>query len=61
MAAHKNNQYAAKHKGYDAKLHVEIVKSEKLAYKAHAEAEGSNLTTWVNQALREQYKRDNEV
>jgi hypothetical protein len=58
MAAHKKNKYAAKHKGYDAKLHVEIIKAEKLAYKAHAEAEGSNLTEWVNQALREQYKKD---
>jgi predicted HicB family RNase H-like nuclease len=57
MAAHKNNQYAAKHKGYDAKLHVEIVKSEKLAYKAHAESEGLTLTDWVNETLREKLKR----
>jgi predicted HicB family RNase H-like nuclease len=58
MAAHKKNQYAAKGKGYDGFLNIQTIKAEKAAYKAHAESEGSNLTTWVNQALREQYKRD---
>jgi hypothetical protein len=61
MAAHKNNQYAAKGKGYDGLLNIETVKAEKAAYKAHAESNGLTLTDWINQALREQYKRDKEL
>jgi hypothetical protein len=58
MAAHKNNQYAAKGKGYDALLNIQTVKAEKLAYKAHAEAKGLTLTDWVNETLREKLKRE---
>jgi predicted HicB family RNase H-like nuclease len=58
MAAHKNNQYAAKGKGYDGLLNIQTVKAEKAAYKAQAESKGLTLTDWVNQVLREQLKRD---
>jgi hypothetical protein len=57
MAAHKNNQYAAKGKGYDDSIHIQTIKAEKDKYKAHAESEGLNLTEWVNQTLRQQLKR----
>jgi hypothetical protein len=61
MAAHKNNQYAAKGKGYDDSIHIQTIKAEKDKYKAHAESKGLTLTDWVNQALREQYKKDKEL
>jgi hypothetical protein len=61
MAAHKKNQYAAKHKGYDAKLHIDIIESEKIDYKAYTKSKGLTLTDWVNNALRERLERDKEL
>jgi predicted HicB family RNase H-like nuclease len=58
MPAPKNNQYAAKGKGYDGLLNIQTVKAEKAAYKAHAESKGLTLTDWVNKALREKLKRE---
>jgi hypothetical protein len=58
MPAPKNNQYAAKGKGYDGLLNIQTVKAEKACYKAHAQSKGLTLTDWVNQTLRNQYKKD---
>jgi hypothetical protein len=58
MAAHKNNQYAAKGKGYDGLLNIQTVKAEKACYKAYAQSKGLTLTDWVNQTLRNQYKKE---
>jgi hypothetical protein len=61
MPAPKHNQYAAKGKGYDGLLNIQTVKTEKACYKAHAVSEGLTLTDWVNETLREKFKRDKEL
>ena len=58
MSAPKENQYAAKNKGYDGRLNVEAVLAEKIKFKAHAKSQGKTFTDWVNKALRDQYQKE---
>lgn len=60
MPAHKQNQYAAKNKGYDGRLNVEAVKAEKEQFKAHAKTKGLTFTDWVNKSLRAVFKKESE-
>ena len=53
MPAHKENQYAAKNKGFDSALNIKCKESDKKEWKGAADHIGRNLTDWVNAKLNE--------
>ena len=57
MPAPKENQHAAKNKGYDDRLNVETVKANKEAWKLRAKSEDKTFTDWVNEACKDKHSK----